>query len=478
MFSRSDRVVKAGGLVTFLVLALLSQQAHGNVAGSTAPEGALRILIITGQGDHDWRSTVPFLRCILDHTGRFDVRICETPAGLTARTLDAFDAVVDDCGASASGDDLGKTIAQFVESGKGLVITRGALGRSARAVPDYWPASPSDGSRSTAQFLEIKIARSEHPITRGVPDRFKIADATNRGMAARPGALVIADVLPEADGAKNRKAVLIASHHGNGRIFCTGLGHDLAAMQETAFITTFARGTEWAASGKVTLPPLLGTPRPNRDAVRGLVITGGHDHETGFYTLFERYPDLAWLPVASGTTAFQTDLRQKYDVLIMYDFTRELDEKGKKNLRDFVESGKGIVVLHHALLNYQDWPWWFEEVVGGRYRLKPEGGTPSSTVKDGQDIFVNVAAEHPITAGIGPFHIVDETYKRMGFSPKIKPLLTTDNPYSDRVLAWIGPSTASRVVAIQLGHGHTAHHHPKYRALVHRAILWSADRMK
>ena len=33
----------------------------------------------------------------------------------------------------------------------------------------------------------------------------------------------------------------------------------------------------------------------------------------------------------------------------MYDFSRELDETGKKNLRDFVESGKGVVVLHHAL---------------------------------------------------------------------------------------------------------------------------------
>ncbi len=54
----------------------------------------------------------------------------------------------------------------------------------------------------------------------------------------------------------------------------------------------------------------------------------------------------------------------------MYDFSRDLDETGKKNLRDFVESGKGVVVLHHALLNYQKWPWWYEDVVGGSYRLQ------------------------------------------------------------------------------------------------------------
>jgi type 1 glutamine amidotransferase len=162
----------------------------------------------------------------------------------------------------------------------------------------------------------------------------------------------------------------------------------------------------------------------------------------------------------------------------MYDFTRDLDEKGKKNLREFVESGKGIVVLHHALLNYQTWPWWYEEVVGGSYRLKPEGGAPSSTVKNGQQIFVTPAGEHPITAGIGRFHIVDETYKRMRFSPGVQPLLTTDNPNSDPTLAWIGPCSTSRVVAIQLGHGHTAFGHPSYRELVHNAILWSAGRIK
>ena len=73
---------------------------------------------------------------------------------------------------------------------------------------------------------------------------------------------------------------------------------------------------------------------------------------------------------------FQKDLRGKYDVVIMYDFTRDLDDTGKQNLRDFVESGKGIVVLHHALLNYQKWPWWYEEVVGGSYRLETSGEHP------------------------------------------------------------------------------------------------------
>ena len=217
---------------------------------------------------------------------------------------------------------------------------------------------------------------------------------------------------------------------------------------------------------------------PRAEAVRALLITGGHDHETSFYTLFEGYEDLGRIPVTSSAMAFQNDLRGKYDVLIMYDFSRDLTETGKKNLRDFVASGKGIVVLHHALLNYQTWPWWHEDVVGGSYRLRREGAAPASTVKNDQKIFVGPEGEHPITRGLEPFHVMDETYKHMWFSRKIRPLLITDNPNGDRFLAWIGPCATSRVVAIQLGHGPTIFRHPSYRTLVHNAILWSAGRLK
>jgi type 1 glutamine amidotransferase len=56
--------------------------------------------------------------------------------------------------------------------------------------------------------------------------------------------------------------------------------------------------------------------------------------------------------------------------------------------------------------------------------------------------------------------------------------LVTDNPNSDRLLAWIGPCATSWVVAIQLGHGPAIFSNPEYRTVVHNAILWSAGRLK
>jgi type 1 glutamine amidotransferase len=46
--------------------------------------------------------------------------------------------------------------------------------------------------------------------------------------------------------------MLMALSWGKGRIFHTTLGHDALALSCVGFIATFQRGTEWAATGRVT----------------------------------------------------------------------------------------------------------------------------------------------------------------------------------------------------------------------------------
>ena len=113
-------------------------------------------------------------------------------------------------------------------------------------------------------------------------------------------------------------------------------------------------------------------PSPSKSPVRLLVVTGGHDYETSFYTLFEGYPDLVWDHATSDQEAFKQNIVPKYDVVLLYNMSQGLDDKGRENLRAFVESGKGLVVLHHAIADYQTWPWWSKEVVG-RSLPAPEG---------------------------------------------------------------------------------------------------------
>ena len=57
---------------------------------------------------------------------------------------------------------------------------------------------------------------------------------------------------PANSGSGHDEPMLMVLRFGKGRIFHTVLGHDVNALSCVGFLTTFQRGTEWAATGKVT----------------------------------------------------------------------------------------------------------------------------------------------------------------------------------------------------------------------------------
>ena len=66
---------------------------------------------------------------------------------------------------------------------------------------------------------------------------------------------------PENRGTGHDEPMLMVLSYGKGRIFHTTLGHDAAALSCVGFMTTYQRGTEWAATGRVTqkVPPTFPT---------------------------------------------------------------------------------------------------------------------------------------------------------------------------------------------------------------------------
>jgi len=67
---------------------------------------------------------------------------------------------------------------------------------------------------------------------------------------------------PANNGSGRDEPQLMVLAYGRGRVFHTTMGHDVSALSSVDFVATFQRGTEWAATGGVTLtvPPDFPTP--------------------------------------------------------------------------------------------------------------------------------------------------------------------------------------------------------------------------
>jgi type 1 glutamine amidotransferase len=102
---------------------------------------------------------------------------------------------------------------------------------------------------------------------------------------------------------------------------------------------------------------------------------------------------------------------------------------------------------------------------------------PRSAFKHGMHFKIHIAdTDHPVTLGVKDFDMHDEVYKWFDVYPESPPLLTTDEPESNKVIGWTKTYEAARVVYLQSGHDHFAYENPNYQRLLRQAIRWAAKR--
>lgn len=127
--------------------------------------------------------------------------------------------------------------------------------RDGKIVRDETPGP--GGAHSGGEYV-IDLRDAEHPIVKGLPARWKHGPdelyEKLRGPAKNLSVLATAWSDPAKKGTGENEPLLMTITYEQGRIFHTALGHDVKAMESVGFQTTLARGTEWAATGKVTLP--------------------------------------------------------------------------------------------------------------------------------------------------------------------------------------------------------------------------------
>ena len=266
-------------LLFALTLAATILSAQAPVPAAPAK---LQALIITGQNGHDWKGTTPLLKQALEDTGRFEVRVTEEFRGAGPETLAPYDLVVVNYfernqPALLWGDRANNALTEYVRSGKGLVLYHFSIA-AFNGWTDYEKMSggnwrPMAGHHSARHDFKVDIKDATHPITAGLKSPLPVQnDELYSNLKWQPeGAWHLLATAYDDHSLYDEKAsdarskqpmtgagvnepMLWTTQFGAGRVFITALGHDGPILSQATFKTTFTRGAEWAATGKVTLP--------------------------------------------------------------------------------------------------------------------------------------------------------------------------------------------------------------------------------
>ena len=277
----------------------------------------IKVLIVDGQNNHgDWPKITAMLKQYLEKSGKFTVDVARTQFTFRGDDLleeyalndgkkyqghkkakpdpnfkpdfSKYDVVVNNLGHGAADWPAETQVAftKFISDGGGMVSIHAAdncwpqwreynemigLGGWGRRTEKSGPyvyynddgkhvrdESPGKGGNHGSQHeFEMIVRDTEHPITKGLPKSFLHAKdelyEKLRGPALNMNVLATAFASKKHRGSGRHEPILMTVEYGKGKIFHSTLGHAGYSCECVGFITTFLRGTEWAATGKVTI---------------------------------------------------------------------------------------------------------------------------------------------------------------------------------------------------------------------------------
>jgi type 1 glutamine amidotransferase len=230
-----------------------------------APQTA-RVVVITGEdyAGHDWRATGPALRDELARDPRLSVDLVEDVRFTGATALHDYDVVVlhfKNYDPTVPGRAAFDNLCRFVEDGGGLVSVHFGCGAFEEFQADFeqligrtWfginERTKGWSHHDPYGAFRVAFVDRDHPAVAGLDD-FDTTDELYTCLEGSAPIHLLADAHSKVKD--ERHPQIYVREVGDGRVFVSTLGHDVAALTNPGTAECYRRGTAWAA-GLQALP--------------------------------------------------------------------------------------------------------------------------------------------------------------------------------------------------------------------------------
>lgn len=276
------------------------------LCGFAVSQEKIRVLLITGKNNHDWEYTHIVHKKTLESTGRFEVTITKEPGRTLADDEEVLQYQVfflDFNSRGGWGEKARHNFVAAVHGGTGVAVIHAANNafpgwvEYEKMVGHLWRKGTGHGR---VHEFDVEIVDRAHPITLDMRPLVAQPDELYHRLVHMHGVeyrlLMRALSSKESGGTGNYEPMCTVLRYGYGRIFHTPLGHVWRKQEHTRrsvntpqFKLLIARGTEWAATGRVTI-------RPEAFGLRPIAPNELTEDETraGWELLFDGSSTEAW----------------------------------------------------------------------------------------------------------------------------------------------------------------------------------------
>ena len=244
--SGRPRVTVCASVLTLLLLAMSGPFAADSALAAQRP---LKVLYVTCGGYHDYAAQAPYLTTNVSQlvNATFDVKV--GLEGLSnPKFAEGYDAVFYNVCEEKAPDRVLDNAMQTARNGKPTVMMHCSI-HAFRNSPKIKEWETFCGLRSKVHdpygpFTISKVDQSS-PITKFLPQDWKTAgDELYQTIAIDPQSHKLLKAKSPVDGRQH--IVCWTSQFGQGRVFCTTLGHDMKTCATPEFCQLLANGLLWA----------------------------------------------------------------------------------------------------------------------------------------------------------------------------------------------------------------------------------------